>query len=438
MADKVIASIFSLGFSFVVKNGILGPRKRNFSQESCMGWMIVKSSLFLMALTAAKLSTADVVEDRLLSLESELAELKTGLAGHEVHAYESSPFTFSGFGSFSLTQLSEDVISFSGESDDLSVNPHSLLGIQLNADIAPKTEAVIQVVAEGRENYELDVDWLYVSYGFDEQLSFKAGRFVFAAFMESANAKVGYTYAPVTAVDEIYALTFVENLDGLSLDYRFTWGAGIHNLNIVWGNRENSIQEGTIRYTVENLLGFALESEFGPWQLRFAAYNTDESSVSFASLLSLNFLIPSFKNTFYNVGAAYHDDHWSLQYELGKLSTDSIFIGDTYAHSFLIAWRATQALQPYLQLAYYDTDTPDQSGFFDRTQKSVTLGLRQELRQNISFKYQLKYSGDFKGSKGLFNFGQFDTEALAAGIPPSSDLAFDHVLMGDLSLQFVF
>lgn len=398
------------------------------------GYSILNMLACLALCFPAIVFAADDVNDRLQQLEQELADLKNKMPHNNRGAFQHS-MNISGFGSFTLTEMSEDAVGPSGETNKLSLKPHSLMGLQLNADIAPGTEAVMQVVAEGVNNFDLDVDWLYINYAFNDALSVKVGRYVFAAFTESANAKVGYTYPTINPADEIYALTFIDNMDGLSVDYRFDIGYWHHNLNVIWGNHEATLYDGLVSFKVESLSGLALESEYKSWTLRLAAYTGSESEVTFTEFEQFGVSPITFTTDFLNVGAAYDDGNWLLQYEFGYLKTDSEDqIGDLSAHALLVAKRF-DTLQPYLQFAKYDTQTDDTTGFFDRAQAGYIVGLRQEVRQNIAMKYQLKYVTDFKNSQGLFNFGAVDMDAVSAGV---YNLSFDDIFIYEVGLQFVF
>ena len=80
--------------------------------------------LLLLILLSANFCFAASLEERVAALEAERGS-------HQQESHHSDDrFHFSGFGSFTASQLSEDALGPYGQTDQISIDPYTLFGLQ--------------------------------------------------------------------------------------------------------------------------------------------------------------------------------------------------------------------------------------------------------------------------------------------------------------------
>jgi len=367
------------------------------------------------------------------SLEARIIHLENKLAAIDKHELKSSDrITMGGFGSFSLTRMTEDAFGPNDESDHWSVSPHSIMGVHLLASITDTTRARVQVVAEGNEDFELGVEWLYLEQDLLPYVSMRMGRFGFAAMAESVNAKVGYTYPTVFMSDEVYIRQSIESVDGVSFDFNFESLGWANLFSVYYGDRHMEQRFTSVSSEIEGLYGFFLESSRENWDIRLAWYHAQKSRFYINSGLSSssctidNYCL-DMENRQASVAATYTYGDWRFAYELSDLHSENKIVGDIMAQTFLVARRINN-FQPYIQWAIYDADIENDYRFEwnDRYQESIVLGLRHDILDYVTMKYQAKYVYEMDGTYGLFNYYSRDP------------VDFEDVWILDISLQFVF
>ncbi|NRA41445.1 MAG: hypothetical protein HRU21_03950 [Pseudomonadales bacterium] len=376
--------------------------------------------------------------ERVAALEAQQTENDNHQFAHKID----QRLNVSGFGSFTLSQLSEDASEPSGRDNQLSIDPYSLFGLELAFIVTPSTRAVLQLVAEANEDFDPEFEWLYVEQNFSDKLRLQLGRFGYAAFSESQNAKVAYSYPAVSLTDEVYVRTLIESADGASLAYDMPWGDSLNTWHIYAGERSVDKKLEALTIEADKVYGSYLESFWRAWYFRVAAHFVRDGH-----LLLENIQVPTgfqgctqpscslkldLNNDQYSLAAKYQGIHWYMHYELSFLSSENDRVGDILGQGLTVAYEFEQ-LQPYLQWGYYQTNLPDDQPAEDlngknteRQQQSLSLGIRHNFADYVSMKYQLKYLYDFDQSNGIFNY--YGTEPID----------FDDAWAFDISLQFVF
>lgn len=145
-------------------------------------------------------------------------------------ALDLSKVRFNGFGSFGMSQHFEDGYGYStanggnglGSDPDFSVD--GVVGLQMFTPIADDLDFTFQVVANGRFDYEPDVEWLFLTYHATPALTLRTGRLRAPLFLYSESMDVGYSYPWVRPPEEVYSLPTVNNFEGIDFAYKINVG----------------------------------------------------------------------------------------------------------------------------------------------------------------------------------------------------------------------
>ena len=102
--------------------------------------------------------------------------------------------------------------------DDWSFSPDTSIGIQFNAALNDKLDFVIQAISNGASGYDVDLDWAYISYQLNSDVSIQAGRKRLPLYFYSDFFDVGHAYYWIRPPADNYTWQ-ISNYNGLSLQY---------------------------------------------------------------------------------------------------------------------------------------------------------------------------------------------------------------------------
>lgn len=101
---------------------------------------------------------------------------------------------------------------------DLSISPDTSLGVQMQMKLMEDTDIVLQLVSHGAEDYQIQVDWAYLNYRINDEISAQLGRKRLPLYYYSDHFDIGYTYLWVRPPADNYTWQ-VTNYNGLSISY---------------------------------------------------------------------------------------------------------------------------------------------------------------------------------------------------------------------------
>jgi hypothetical protein len=138
-----------------------------------------------------------------------------------------------GFGNVVMGVTSSDD-TFLGYDDDPDFKNESLFALQVSSDISDKLSATAQVLGRGRDDYDVEFEWAYLSYRITPSLTLVAGRSRLPLFTYSSSLDVGYTYHWITAPGVVYNVPF-NNLDGVKLSKTGYTGGWDYMFDVAFG-----------------------------------------------------------------------------------------------------------------------------------------------------------------------------------------------------------
>jgi hypothetical protein len=370
------------------------------------------------------------------------------LAG-AARAEDKPGWRMSGFGTLGVVHASERdadytssvmKMSGAGATRRWSIDVDSRFGVQLDATLARRWSAVLQVVSEqGLDNsYRPRVEWANVNYQATPELALRVGRIALPVFLTADYRKVGYAYPWVRPPVEGYNVLPVTSSDGIDATLR--WGAGpVRNASqVFYGHSSVALIEPLHVYGRRGI-GISNTSDWGALSVRANVISAEISSDIGAELfdglaafgpigqdLTRRYAMDHKRMMLANIGVNYDPGTWFVMAEAGRTVSHS-FLGATRS-AYVSAGRRWQAFTPYatyarVRAAGATTDpglpvaalppalAPTAAllntglNFLLWTipqQTSQAVGVRWDLRTNMAVKLQYDRVTPQAGSRGTF------------------------------------
>lgn len=315
---------------------------------------------------------------------------------------------------------------------DIMDNPNfrgdAKAGLQFNYKLGENSQAVLQLVARshGNESWETNAEWAYIDYGMSENLHARMGRLRIPMYLFSESIDVGYTYPWTRPPLEVYQ-TILTSYEGADLLYSFNTGSVNHTLQPFVGsslNNENIDQQydtfpvfegvpgayppvrARLKMDLKDLYGISLNSTWGNWTTKVTAMHLGiDGSLVLIDGLPLPPPLPavaagevitevSDNLQYYAIGGMYDNGSLLAMAEVANLrSSDYTFMGDGVSGHLTGGYRLGRWM-PYATYAWAQSyndfnDLYQMMGAVpNRNMKSVTLGVRRELTNQLSAKLE--------------------------------------------------
>lgn len=158
---------------------------------------------------------------------------------------------FNGFASIRATAADADGPSGRPFSDlkgngDFSFEDESLFAIQASADLGDGLSATIQLMAEGRNDFEVEAEWAYLSYQLNDSHRLSAGRFANPIFFQSQYENVGYAHNYARLPRAVYVGFDFSTVEGIALDSTFDVGGNTLETKLLYGNWSGDTYFGAV------------------------------------------------------------------------------------------------------------------------------------------------------------------------------------------------
>lgn len=147
-----------------------------------------------------------------------------------------------------------------GYTDSMSFKQDSLMALQMDADLDDGLSATMQMISRGKDDFELNVEWAYLTYELTDELQVSAGRIRAPFYRYSDFLDVRYAYNWITAPARVYAFDF-PGFDGLSVLYNKSLGPIDNSLQVIAGTLDGVT--GSTPILFEDFIG---ASWVGSWE----------------------------------------------------------------------------------------------------------------------------------------------------------------------------
>ena len=368
-------------------------------------------------------------------------------------AAENDALKINAFGTLGLVHSDNDKADFvttvvqsrgAGYTRDWSGVVDSRLGVQLTYLPTDKLSAVLQVIAEQRDDGVIrpEVEWAYLQYAITPSLSVRIGRTVLPTYLHSQYRKVSYANHWVRPPAEFYVVP-VNNSDGISILFNRHFGELNYALHGVFGQGDQD-QAGDLRTEAKNTLAIANTFEYGAATLRFAYSQSQLTSKEINELFDVYRLFGSQGSAIadrynmdykrlriFTVGGSYDPGAWFVMSEWSKTKIESFF-GNSIAWYVSGGYRLG-SVTPYLTYAQTrsagdgskqqldaGSAPPFLAGLANNLngvlaamtrpvdQKTITMGARWDFASNAAFKVQYDHINLDDNSSGVLTNVQPD------------------------------
>ena len=347
---------------------------------------------------------------------------------------QQSVFKINGFLSAGATKadpaVSDQNLTFK---DDISFDTDSIVGLQTSFQLSADADVTVQMIARAADNWELEAEWAFLRYHLTEDLSFRAGRLRLPLYLFSESLDVGFSYPWVRPPSEIYALP-ISNYEGIDLLYTKASGDWVHQFQVFTG------EDSDDNFQTSNFFGGNITSSSGPWTYRASAFRFDIEFSKFGG----RELPPPLDTvedggTYYTLAGMYDDGNWLAITELSVFDTNQTIVFRNTDSGYITLGKYMGRLLPYATYAKsYTTSEPTPYTLFEIpldppvnipfppfiidsipvssealefTGTSYSLGMRFNLTENTSAKFEWNHYTELDNTGGIWNSLRFNNEA---------------------------
>ncbi|MDF3029725.1 MAG: hypothetical protein K0R03_283 [Moraxellaceae bacterium] len=302
-----------------------------------------------------------------------------------------------------------------GISERLNTKFDSVIGLQLDYQVNDSTNLVTQLVGRGQNQssangasaqntFQVNADWAYIRYAFNDAWFARAGRLGFPGFMLSDSMLIGHAHPWVRPPAEVYANTPVPSLQGFDVNYRHDFGSWTLGSQLFAGSSDTSDSRLALHNTTS--LYFTLENDDLTLRAGGMSFKLDNS----VSLTPLPNLDTRKYSHFVSAGFSYDNEVWLLNGEWVQQSVEDWPVD--FNAGYVTVGHYFGKWLPYTYWATIDTMGEDRktkgaintrpASIFE--QSTVALGLRFDPKPGLSLKVQVEHIHDIGSYDGIFRY----------------------------------
>lgn len=362
-------------------------------------------------------------------------------------------FSYSGYARVVAGYSDESAARYEGYSNQVSLDEHTLLGLQGELQLSDQLSITGQALAHSGEFQSSGLEWLYLSYRPTKNLDIKLGQMRTPFFDYSDVLDIGFGYHWVLAPREMYNDFVFKNFQGVDVRYQWVGKQFTTRIEGYFGSIEEDTQfQGTtVRTEVDDLKGLIAEVSWNGWQAR-ASYHQSRVNLQIPELDALSQVLRGvgFERSaeslsteevarFTQASLAYESLSYFVRSEFSRIYlpfdfapdiesfylTSGIYVGDVTYH-ITFAKRIDRKEAPQTEIPFGVAPELDTLAFaynqvFDNIPdddvRSVTVGARWDIKHNMALKFELKRVLGEKGTPSSFTDlqpGEFDAKATVA------------------------
>ena len=379
-----------------------------------------------------------------MTLKPALALLLLPLAISSAYAEDGDgfpTFTFSGFGSQTLTRADTDNAEFSRPNQARGVSTNAENGVDSNFGFqaTAKFNDMLSFTAQGlvrkivKDDFSAQLTLGFAKVKISDNLFVRAGRVGLPIYFISDSREIGYANTMIRPVVEVYGQAAVGSIDGIDAVYQTAVGDTSLTAQLVTG-RTDVPNRGGYTAKFKKTLSFNLNAEHGPISFRIGHTQSTLNANDYAALNNLLASLRQFgfssvandmdvvdtKGTFTSLGASLDWKNIVVQTEFGKRKVDSLAFADTSSWYTMVGYRMGKFL-PYFNHASTKQDTPRTVAGMPTSgpllgltmaansvagsaplQTSNSVGLRWDFYKSAALKVQMDRFTPGAGSNGSF------------------------------------
>ncbi|HBF06757.1 MAG TPA: hypothetical protein DHW71_06625 [Gammaproteobacteria bacterium] len=277
---------------------------------------------------------------------------------------------FSGFLTAAGGQIIDDddgaITSYEGYDSKFNTKPETKLGLQIRSDITEKITAEGQLLSKGIDDFDTELEWVYMSYHISPYWMARVGRLKSPFFMYSDYLDVGYAYPWIRPPSQTYLDTRFSAFQGVDTVFDKNFGNWATTFQFHLGRVQDELETpiGTVERDVDFMAGFNVTAVYDYWLTFNATYRGARFKAS--SPQQLQDLIDGLKS---------FGDSPATGNEQGYPAADAINVENEFAAFYSFA--TVIDLEKWLMIAEYTVfDVKDQSTLEDHDSYYFTLGYK--------------------------------------------------------------
>lgn len=347
-------------------------------------------------------------------------------------------FSFSGFGRIAAGYLDTDQAEFKGYSDAISLKPDSLLGLQANYQFSDDLTLTAQGVLRSSDTEDSGLEWLYLTWLLDDNLTVRLGRQRGPFFLYSDSIDIGYAYPWVNLPYQIYSGYIFPTYDGLDA----TWGYSTQEFDFTlqgyagyYPGGDLNIFGGTTDYELKAVAGVIAKVKHNNTELRLSRYRGNPklnvTSLDYFRTLvagsdeALDALKTEGWGSITQIGISYDSMSQFYRAEWMKSESDIKYMVPVVEAYFISGGFYVDAFTYHLTYSEskttYNTYTGDSAAtlapvFSQLTKdnlRSWTAGVRWDFRKNMALKFDVTLLDGNENENSFYDSPQtgFDRDA---------------------------
>lgn len=357
----------------------------------------------------------------------------TSLWIHDGLAATLDRIQFSGYASVRGTYTNDVTLDFE---KDFDFKEYNVVGVQLKGQVSDKTSVTMVTNVKGDSDYDITVDWVYLTYILPENSLINIGRLGIPVYTYSDVKDINFTHDWSYLPKSVYRFTY-SIIDGVSLYRNFEYGPVDATLQVMYGGfKGDVIVANTPSETeLEDFVGvFATTEVFGlTTRVAWSKTNVDVNAIAFNPVFSA--LRPDIYDRFWTNGVDAFFRGVSLKYIHQNITVvselvvvdirDSFF--DTRDGAYVSMSYTIDQWRPYIMVEHEDfkvdrSTLTDYTGqipqrsyllmeqildFEKRRKTTLHVGARYDytLRSAFKLQYSHEYNHRTGGTTGVLGLG---------------------------------
>jgi Gram-negative porin len=312
-----------------------------------------------------------------------------------------------GFITATFSQVDSEVPYSGGISDDINFSQGSLIGVQSTFKPSDEpVEFVVQLLALGEKNWEVNAEWAYVGYKPSDNWEFKAGAIRVPFFLVSEYFHVGVIYPWVRPPKELHFIPFT-SIDGASGKYKNYWGDIDYSLQVYVGSeQELTLEFAGLSLSADGFQAVGIVGNISSEQLhlRIAYHDMSDFGLDVASALT-SIVTPAAaaavaasglpiptgfsEISLFTIGLAYTKNHLTVQGEWNTYSLPKFSMFPDADAAYVTLAYSLGAFTPHISYSYYDAR---EDTIVNLAQSTVMTGVRMEVNPAVAVKVEIGQS----------------------------------------------
>ncbi len=368
-----------------------------------------------LAVAAGSAAAQQSTDDTLARMQQQLNSMQ-----QQLNAAKNDRVRFNGFFSTGVARASNDA-GYAGITEKTNVADLSLLALQGTFNVTEKSQAVLQLVGRGSDDWEPQVEWAYLSHRPTNNLQLRAGKMRIPFFMYSDSLEVGYAQPWARPPQSVYGPIAITSYVGADATYNFNFDNSSLTATAFTGFTDEDGNSGDVQ--LRNIGGVNLTWTDYVWTVRGVAA-TAEATIDATRLgklaASQGITLPAGatqlasgdRGNFYGIGASYDDGNWQIISEITRVEVDGQY-ADTDS-AYLSVGHRFGSWTPYVAAGWTESkDDDERTGAFipgavpesilNYQREEYSVGTRWDITPGVAIKADITHVRGLEKGYGNLN-----------------------------------